>query len=133
MRIKIILMLILSISFTYAQEKSVRLQGVISSNSTDEVSIQNISGEVVATLPVKNNKVKGVVELPKGYYKLQIGDEFTNVYLIPGGDLSFTIDLKEFDESPYDFLPNLVQNESGMFVTKDKLYPLIFALKASKT
>ena len=40
--------------------------------------------------------------------------------------------LKEFDESPYDVLPNLIQNESGMFVTKDKLYPLIFTLKATK-
>ena len=40
--------------------------------------------------------------------------------------------LKEFDESPYDVLPNLLKTESGMFVTKDKLYPLIFTLKASK-
>jgi len=40
--------------------------------------------------------------------------------------------LKEFDESPYDVLPNLIQNESGMFVTTDKLYPLIFTLKATK-
>ncbi|MEW4924345.1 class I SAM-dependent methyltransferase [Algibacter sp. 2305UL17-15] len=40
--------------------------------------------------------------------------------------------LKEFDESPYDVLPNLIQNESGMFVTKDKLYPLIFTLRAMK-
>lgn len=40
--------------------------------------------------------------------------------------------LKEFDESPYNVLPNLVKADSGMFVTKDKLYPLIFTLKASK-
>ena len=40
--------------------------------------------------------------------------------------------LKEFDESPYNVLPNLVETESGMFVTKDKLYPLIFTLKATK-
>ena len=40
--------------------------------------------------------------------------------------------LKEFDESPYDVLPDLVKTDSGMFVTKDKLYPLIFTLKASK-
>lgn len=40
--------------------------------------------------------------------------------------------LKEFDESPYDVLPNLEKTESGMFVTKDKLYPLIFTLKATK-
>jgi hypothetical protein len=40
--------------------------------------------------------------------------------------------LKEFDESPYDVLPDLVKAKSGMFVTKDKLYPLIFTLKATK-
>ena len=40
--------------------------------------------------------------------------------------------LKEFDESPYNVLPNLIKTDSGMFVTKDKLYPLIFTLKACK-
>lgn len=40
--------------------------------------------------------------------------------------------LKEFDESPYDVLPNLVKTDSAMFTTEDKLYPLIFTLKASK-
>ncbi len=40
--------------------------------------------------------------------------------------------LKEFDESPYDVLPDLKKIDSGMYVTKDKLYPLIFTLKATK-
>lgn len=40
--------------------------------------------------------------------------------------------LKEHDESPYNIFPNLVETKSGMFTTKDKLYPLIFTLKASK-
>jgi 2-polyprenyl-3-methyl-5-hydroxy-6-metoxy-1,4-benzoquinol methylase len=40
--------------------------------------------------------------------------------------------LKEHDESPYDVLPNLTKTDSGMFVTNDKLYPLIFTLKAIK-
>jgi 2-polyprenyl-3-methyl-5-hydroxy-6-metoxy-1,4-benzoquinol methylase len=40
--------------------------------------------------------------------------------------------LKEFNESPYNVLPNLVETNSGMFATKDKLYPLIFTLKARK-
>ena len=40
--------------------------------------------------------------------------------------------LKEFDESPYNVLPDLIETETGMFVTKDKLYPLIFELKAIK-
>jgi SAM-dependent methyltransferase len=40
--------------------------------------------------------------------------------------------LKEYDESPYDIFPDLEKIDSGMFVTKDKLYPLIFTLKATK-
>ena len=40
--------------------------------------------------------------------------------------------LREYDESPYDILPNLIKTERGMFVTKDKRYPLIFTLKATK-
>lgn len=41
--------------------------------------------------------------------------------------------LKEFTESPYDVLPDLVKTESGMYTTKRQLYPLIFTLKATKS
>ena len=41
--------------------------------------------------------------------------------------------LNEYDESPYDVFPDLVKTEKGMFRTKDKLYPLIFTLKATKS
>ncbi|WP_104735622.1 class I SAM-dependent methyltransferase [Hanstruepera ponticola] len=40
--------------------------------------------------------------------------------------------LNEYDESPYDVLPDLVKTDSGMFITQDKLYPLIFEVKARK-
>ncbi|MGJ8592174.1 MAG: class I SAM-dependent methyltransferase [Aquaticitalea sp.] len=40
--------------------------------------------------------------------------------------------LKEYDESPYNIFPNLEMTDTGMFVMKNKLYPLIFTLKASK-
>lgn len=40
--------------------------------------------------------------------------------------------LKEHDESPYNVLPDLVETDSGMYVTKDRLYPLIFTLNATK-
>lgn len=40
--------------------------------------------------------------------------------------------LKEHDEAPYNVLPNLIETPSGMYVAKDKLYPLIFELKATK-
>jgi len=40
--------------------------------------------------------------------------------------------LNEYNESPYDVLPNLLKTNSGMYKTKDQLYPLIFELKATK-
>lgn len=40
--------------------------------------------------------------------------------------------LNEYDESPYDVLPNLKPTVSGNFETQDKLYPLIFEIQASK-
>ena len=40
--------------------------------------------------------------------------------------------LNEYDESPYNILPDLESTKSGMYATKDKLYPLIFAIKATK-
>ncbi|TYA84096.1 class I SAM-dependent methyltransferase [Seonamhaeicola marinus] len=40
--------------------------------------------------------------------------------------------LKEHNESPYNVLPDLTKNSRGMYETKDKLYPLIFELKATK-
>lgn len=40
--------------------------------------------------------------------------------------------LIEHNESPYNVLPNLTETDNGMFVTQDKLYPLIFTLKATK-
>jgi len=38
----------------------------------------------------------------------------------------------EHNESPYNVLPNLIETDNGMYVTQDKLYPLIFTLKATK-
>lgn len=40
--------------------------------------------------------------------------------------------LKEHDESPYDVLPDLIKNKNDLYVTKDRLYPLIFELKVRK-
>ncbi|MDG5492805.1 bifunctional 2-polyprenyl-6-hydroxyphenol methylase/3-demethylubiquinol 3-O-methyltransferase UbiG [Psychroserpens sp. SPM9] len=40
--------------------------------------------------------------------------------------------LNEHDESPFNVLPDLVKTKSGNYVTKDKLYPLIFEIKATK-
>lgn len=39
---------------------------------------------------------------------------------------------KEHDASPYNIFPNLIKNKEGMFEMSNKLYPLIFEIKASK-
>lgn len=49
-------------------------------------------------------------------------------------EAGLTIDyLNEYDESPYNVLPDLIESKSGKFVTKDQLYPLIFEIKATKS
>ncbi len=40
--------------------------------------------------------------------------------------------LKEYDQSPYKIFPNLVEKDNVMFETNNKLYPLLFAIKATK-
>ncbi len=48
-------------------------------------------------------------------------------------DAGLTIDsFSEPDASPYDVFPDLVKNDAGMFELKDKLYPLLFEIKATK-
>ena len=55
--------------------------------------------------------------------------EVINALIEAGLQIDF---LNEYDESPYNVLPDLVENKQGMFTTKDKLYPLIFEIKATK-
>ncbi|MEW7291072.1 class I SAM-dependent methyltransferase [Aquimarina sp. 2304DJ70-9] len=40
--------------------------------------------------------------------------------------------LEEHDKTPYEIFPGLIEKEKGMFETEDKLYPLIFTIKAIK-
>ena len=40
--------------------------------------------------------------------------------------------VREYDQSPYKIFPDLIENENGMYETKDKLYPLLFDIKAIK-
>jgi len=55
--------------------------------------------------------------------------EVVNALVNAGLQISY---LKEYDESPYDVLPGLVKTESGKYITRDRLYPLIFEIKATK-
>ncbi len=40
--------------------------------------------------------------------------------------------LSEHDGSPYDIFPGLLKNDKGMFEMSNKMYPLIFEIKATK-
>ncbi|WP_438422376.1 class I SAM-dependent methyltransferase [Aquimarina macrocephali] len=40
--------------------------------------------------------------------------------------------LNEYDGSPYEVFPDLIKDENKMFATKEKLYPLVFAIKARR-
>ena len=40
--------------------------------------------------------------------------------------------LNEYDESPYNVFPNLIQQANGMYVMKDQLFPMLFEIKATK-
>ena len=55
--------------------------------------------------------------------------EIINALISAGLTIDF---LEEHDASPYNVLPNLVKNSEGLYETKDKLYPLIYELKATK-
>ncbi|MCD2260276.1 class I SAM-dependent methyltransferase [Psychroserpens luteolus] len=55
--------------------------------------------------------------------------EVINVLIEAGLKIDY---LNEYDESPYNVLPDLVKTKSGNYVTKDKLYPLLFEIKATK-
>lgn len=55
--------------------------------------------------------------------------EVVNVLTEAGLNIEY---LNEHNESPYDVLPDLIKTDSGMYITKDKLYPLIFEIKATK-
>ncbi|MFT5079276.1 MAG: SAM-dependent methyltransferase [Planctomycetota bacterium] len=48
-------------------------------------------------------------------------------------DAGLTIDsFHEMDASPYDVFPDLQKNKEGLYELKDKLYPLLFEIKATK-
>ncbi|MBG6128582.1 2-polyprenyl-3-methyl-5-hydroxy-6-metoxy-1,4-benzoquinol methylase [Aquimarina sp. EL_43] len=40
--------------------------------------------------------------------------------------------LNEYDGSPYEVFPGLIKDKNKMFVRKEKLYPLVFAIKARR-
>ncbi|MFV9551982.1 class I SAM-dependent methyltransferase [Algibacter sp. PT7-4] len=102
--------------FDYLEDKPIMKYGYMQ----DEVIYEEYEG----TYANQNSKI-----ISKEYGWNHGLSEVINALTEAGLQIEY---LKEFDESPYDVLPDLVKTASGMYVTKDKLYPLIFTLKATK-
>lgn len=102
--------------FNYLENKPVMAYGYMQ----DEVIYEEYEG----TYANQNSKM-----ISKEYGWNHGLSEVINALTLAGLRIEY---LKEYDESPYDVLPDLVKTESGMYVTRDKLYPLIFTIKATK-
>lgn len=81
-----------------SQNSKMNLKGTIRNNTASELTIMTSSEKVVAILPIKHNRVNGIVQQLVGFYKMSIGSEYTDIY-VDNGTLNFTIDLNEFDAS----------------------------------
>jgi len=99
MKIKILVLFLGLMAQVTAQSDLVKIQGKILSNTAQEVVIASDSDTSSFRLAITINQVNQSIKATRGYYKMSIGEEYTDIYLIPNYDLSFSIDLKEFDES----------------------------------
>ena len=102
--------------FDYLEQKPIMKYGYMQ----DEVIYEEYSG----TYAEEGSKM-----ISKEYGWNHGLSEVVNALIEAGLQIEY---LNEYDESPYDVLPDLELTKSGMYVTKDKLYPLIFTIKATK-
>ncbi|MFD2917328.1 class I SAM-dependent methyltransferase [Psychroserpens luteus] len=102
--------------FDYLENKPVMKYGYMQ----DEVIYEEYEG----TYADQNSKM-----ITKEYCWNHGLSEVINALVDAGLQIEY---LNEYDESPYNVLPDLVETTFGNFVTKDKLYPLIFEIKATK-
>jgi len=83
-----------------------------------------IYGEYEGTYADKGSKMTS-----KEYWWNHGLSEVVNALIEAGLHIEY---LNEYDESPYNILPDLVKTSTDMYATKDQLYPLIFEIKATK-
>ena len=103
--------------FDYLSEKPILKYGYMQ----DEVIYEEYEG----TYANSNSKM-----ISKEYGWNHGLSEVVNALIEAGLEIEY---LNEYDESPYNVLPDLIETKSGMYFTKDKLYPLIFEIKAIKS
>lgn len=80
----------------------VTISGIISNLKEGDLTIQNYFGDFSKTISVnKDGSLKDTLKVPDTIvsYFLMYGEEYTDIFLQNGDNISFTLDTKEFDES----------------------------------
>ena len=91
---------LLSLSFSYAQEKSyVTFQADIANRNSDSLYIRT-NNKIIKLITVNKKGVfKDTLNVKEGIYLLFDGAEYTQMYLKNGYDLKAKLDAKNFDQS----------------------------------
>lgn len=67
---------------------------------SDTLTISSRAGKVKDIIAKKKGKFDSTLELPQdGFYKLDLGDQYTNLYLTKTTDLKATLDYSDFDNT----------------------------------
>ena len=94
---KVIFLLLFSI-FAQAQGDMVKISGEVKNRNSDTIYIQSQTFKKAIPLD-KKGKFSDSFVVPKGGYQLFDGQEYFQLVLIPGFDLTMTVDGKKFDET----------------------------------
>jgi len=100
------IILILTVSFFFITCRQFKpavpqfvLTGKIENFNGDKIKLVHTLDEIEFNVDENGYFSDTISDFVDGYYKLVIGKEYSNVYIKDGFDLSFTIDVVDFDES----------------------------------
>ena len=76
------------------------IKGEIQNGNVDTVIIKDVLNKAVDSIAIKDKKsFIDTLKLPAGYYKINIGKEYTWTYLAPGYNLDLKVDNNSFDKT----------------------------------
>jgi len=96
------LLLLIIIGFSACQNKpenqNVVLKGQIKNAPVQQIILDNVQNKPVDTIFMdKQGNFADTLKLPEAYYKLNVGQQYTWLYLKPGFNLTVNTDYKDFD------------------------------------
>ncbi len=102
--ILVVLTIIYSSCGSHKQVKDKNVSNVVlhinmNNYNGNKAFIQGTDKKVYEIKKIDNGKFVDTLQIPEGYYKLNLGREFTNVYLTPGDNLNISLDAEKFDET----------------------------------